>query len=81
MEQQIVLSDFAIKINCLWSEPVQSNSLRAAGVDERLAMLQFDSGLVLGRFGFGVIPHTIVKDVAVLIDFDERRATVLTSTL
>ena len=83
MEQEIIFLDLAIcKVDDFKVESVEANSFVAIfAEDHRLAMLQLDGGIIASRFILGVGESTIIEYVAVLVNFDERRALVGSSSL
>ena len=75
VEQQIVFGNPFAQLDDFGLQAVQTNALVAIfAKNQRLAMLQFQRRVRLGVAILGVFPGTVVEDVAVLIDLDERGA-------
>ena len=78
MEQQVVFLDALAQFNDLGFHAVEADTLvTILAKDERLAVLEFNDvvspGPALGR----LIPGTIIENVAVLVDLDERCSAML----
>ena len=80
MKQQVVLGDLTTQLHNLRIHAVQANAFfLLAAEDERATMFEEDRRIVLGFLARGVFKRAIVEDVAILIDFDERRSLVFRS--
>jgi len=79
MEQQVLFFDFAIgQVGNFQGESFQPDPfIFVLAKDHRLAMLEFDRRVVASRFVLGITKRTIVEDIAVLIDLDKARASML----
>lgn len=77
VEQQIVFGDTCAKLNDFGHQAVEANAFVAIlAKDHRLAMFEDKQIVVFGFAIGGILPCTVVEDVAVLVDLNEARALV-----
>jgi hypothetical protein len=83
MKQEVVLADLSIgEIDHLHRKTIEPNPfVSVLSKDHRLAMLEFDRGVVASGFVLGIAERSIIEHVAVLIDLDKARTAMVRRSL
>ena len=82
VEKQVVFGDALAKFDHLGFQAVEADALVAGFTEyERLTVLKLDGRVELGLAVLRVLPSTIIKNVTVLVNLDERGAVMFGGSL